>query len=170
MNKPFIAIIGISPIVAIFGFYFTGHTTVYSMYEAEERARQFVDEGRPASDCFKMHSFIPVYPPLGTMQGGCVRKYAEIKKDPAACELLMPSRYGLSCVGSATNNDICFVRNDNTVSGNGINVPIDECINGPDNIRANACCIIAINAGVKTENDCSSLKEDVLFLTIAYIQ
>jgi len=78
----------------------TGHTTVYSMAQAEDRAQQFVSEGRPASDCFKMHSFIPTYPPLGMFQSGCVREYAEISKNPTVCKLLMPSESGMSCLST----------------------------------------------------------------------
>ena len=68
--------------------------------------------------------------------------------------MLMPSSYGLSCVGAAMDDDPCFVGHKN-VRGSGIDVTINECMN----IRSNACCIIAINASVKKENNCSALQQ-----------
>lgn len=143
MNKSIIALIGIIPIATIFCFYLAGHTTVYSMYEAGERARQFVEQGRPASDCFKMHSFFPIYPSLYSMQSGCIRDYAEIKKDPMTCELLMPNESGWSCFGTVKSE---------LSKGFG-------CGSTKENINCGVYNIYSKNLGI---DDCDIYKEQVL--------
>ncbi len=62
-------------------------------------ANILVKEGRPAEDCFLFRT-IDVLPRPTTrqLQARCVYEYAEKMKDPTACELLLPSEYGLACL------------------------------------------------------------------------
>ena len=59
------------------------------------------NEGGSANECLKFRSptFDIMTPSRGEHVGMCVREYAELTKDPSACELLMPSSYGLDCGG-----------------------------------------------------------------------
>ena len=68
-------------------------------------------QGGTAEECLKFRSptFDIMTPSKGEHVGMCVRKYAELKKDPSACELLMPSSYGLGCVGAAIESPICGI-------------------------------------------------------------
>ena len=38
-------------------------------------------------------------PSLAEQRALCIYEYAQLTKDPAACELLLPREYGLSCIG-----------------------------------------------------------------------
>ena len=63
--------------------------------------------GRGPEECLRI---IPIdifpRPTAEQIRSSCVRRYAEITHDPSACELLMPSTYGLSCVGAAENHHL----------------------------------------------------------------
>ncbi len=160
MKKYFVTwavILGISVILVVSWFQKYGWHRHYFNWYPTELAEHLVKNDRSASECFYLLWFQIMGPQEGEARAWCVYEYAKLKKDPSACELLMPSSYGLSCVGAATNNDRCFMGSENTVAGNGINVPIAACINGPKSIRSNACCTIALVASVLSFNDCSSL-------------
>ncbi len=135
---------------------------------AIEVAEWIVQGHRDPSLCFKMNTGIGLGPPSSTVKNLCVFKVAESTKDPSVCELLMPSRYGLSCVGAATEDDPCFIRPNRSVGGNGIKVGLKECVQGSKAIRENACCIVAKVALLKNENDCSSLKGQTIFSDQCY--
>ena|SRR3989338_437693 len=98
-------------------------------------------------------------PPSAQRRADCVRVYAERRKDPSACELLMPSSYGLSCVGGAqTARDSCSMRN-GRVTWNGGEATYTECrYDDPKrSLQGNQCCLIARVTFVKSENNCRTL-------------
>jgi len=85
----------------------------------------------------------------------CVRKYAELTKDPSACELLMPSNYGWSCLGAAEelNARMCwfdFGKNAKKVGEN----TMPECGGSPD--VADRCCSMAEALFVKRVSSCDA--------------
>ena len=90
-------------------------------------------------------------------RGECVYTYAELAKDPSACELLMPSSYGLSCVGGAEDFDPCVMLADQkkTVKGQGIETTYDTCLTGPHQTQGHVCCKMAKVLYGK-ESECSS--------------
>ena len=50
--------------------------------------------------CVKKSLFIHIFgPSTVSRRRECVYTYASLTKDPSACELLMPSDYGFSCLG-----------------------------------------------------------------------
>jgi hypothetical protein len=59
-----------------------------------------VKTGRGPQECQRI---IPIdifpRPQAGELRALCIYQYAQLKKDPSACELLMPSSYGRSCLG-----------------------------------------------------------------------
>ena len=100
-------------------------------------------------------------PPTAERRISCVHRYASLAKDPTACELLMPSSYGLSCVGGAeSESDICSMGN-GKVSWNNGEETYASCANTTKKRSqdADACCLIARVSFVLTENDCSPLKQ-----------
>lgn len=110
---------------------------------------------------------IALGPTLDERKVSCIYKYASLAKDPSACELLMPSSYGLSCVGGAlTQPDLCIM-NDHSVQwrNKGSDALLEEsytsCLNAKKKrtFENSACCLIAEVAFVRSENDCSSLRE-----------
>ena len=106
-------------------------------------------------------------PPSAQRRADCVRVYAERRKDPSACELLMPSSYGLSCVGAAELHLPCDVTSipysvywkdgDSEQT-----VHLKNCLQ--PNLRrsalGNQCCEVAKVAFLKNENDCSGVKDN----------
>ena len=105
-------------------------------------------------------------PPTAERRISCVHRYASLAKDPSACELLMPSSYGLSCVAGAKENDLCsFVNNEMWWMENGVDkkMPRSECKkeSGAWSAEARACCTISKVSSIRSENDCSPLKTNI---------
>ncbi len=111
------------------------------------------------SECFRIVRFDPFdSPSTSTQENLCIYTYAELTKDPSACELLMPSRYGLDCVGVAMDfRRPCALGNDRSVSGNGIDATLQECVTGPDSLKNNSCCLVSKARFITTFNDCSGV-------------
>ncbi len=105
-------------------------------------------------------------PSIAERQISCIHDYAALTKDPSACELLMPSSYGLSCVGGATSaNRICnfydgdtnvYWREENGKSGKASFSACQSDDSSASDLR-NQCCLMIRVAFIKTENACSSL-------------
>lgn len=74
----------------------------------------------------------------------CIYRFAKNTKDPTACELLMPSSYGMSCVGAAVSASSCFFGTNGQVKGGGLVTTIDECLRGPLHIQTSSCCTVAL--------------------------
>ena len=126
-----------------------------------ELASDLVARGKSVKECVQIVHPIPHFlsPSTGEQRANCIHKYAALKHDPSACELLMPSSYGLSCVGAAmTARDSCSMRN-GQVTWNGGNTTYASCrFHDPQrSLEGNQCCLIARVAFVKSENDCSAL-------------
>jgi hypothetical protein len=104
----------------------------------------------------------------GEAQAECVYQYASLAKDPSACELLMPSSYGLSCVGGAIDSPECGFNQGYEVQWNEGNPVLKSSLKDcQKNIQRSetgeACCFIAKIGFVKDENDCSPLKNQERF-------
>lgn len=88
----------------------------------------------------------------------CVLEYATIAKDPSACELLMPSSYGLSCVGAAMSEYIrpCALGLDRSVTwSNGGRASLSECVNGNDH----ECCTVTQARFVVGFDTCNGIED-----------
>lgn len=129
-------------------------------------AEYLVKYQRPASECFDLIWFGIMSPTQAEQRALCVYEYAKMKKDPSACELIMPSSYGLSCVGGAENHSLpCNTEiapysvywRDDAVEHT---VQIRECIKSDPHRTAlgNQCCAIAKVAFLNNHDDCSILK------------
>lgn len=65
-------------------------------------AEDIIAKGKDVNVCSKI-LIMPwrIYSPTGAEQRElCVFRFAKFAKDPSACELLMPSEYGLGCIGN----------------------------------------------------------------------
>ena len=97
--------------------------------------------------CKKIIVYSHVFgPPTMSRRGECVYTYAKLTKDPSACELLMPSSYGLSCVGAATKNVPCLFDDQKNVvwnDGKYNEIPFGECSKAKLSKEGTACCIAA---------------------------
>jgi len=116
-------------------------------------------EKKDVSLCKSILNYGLLVPQTGESRAHCVYRYAKITKDPSACELLMPSEYGWSCVGAATDKEPCLFdfKEPPEVRGNGIIVPMSQCLDGNAIVRNNTCCGIARIAFLGEKEDCSSL-------------
>src|SRR3989344_762051 len=133
-----------------------------------EVAEIAVSKGKGVDECKKILGvpWIGMGPSTNEQRRNCIHEYAKLTKDPSACELLMPSQYGLSCVGGAENHQLpcntdvkpysVYWRDGDAER----TVNIRECANQNTNRTelGNQCCQIAFVAFLKNENDCSSLK------------
>ena len=64
-------------------------------------AEKLINEKRPAKDCFLYRTLdLGPRPTTYELQMECVYEYASLTLDPTACELLLPSDYGWSCLGA----------------------------------------------------------------------
>lgn len=70
-------------------------------YSSGDLAEKLVREGKPAKECYRLLSLDLAFgPTVAEKRDTCVYEYAKLAVNPAACEHLMPSYYGLWCVGS----------------------------------------------------------------------
>lgn len=144
---------------AILAFKLLGYSYITGMVGAGELAQTLIANDRSVRDCLKIKTFHPNYPPVGQIQSMCIHDYARIAKDPTACALLIPSDYGWSCLGVATEDEPCVFdfKDPPMVGGNGIHVPMSECESGTQEVRSNECCLIANEVFLKDQGSCDSL-------------
>ncbi len=136
---------------------------------SDELARKLVDGQKSPQACMKIINYGLLGPSSGESRAHCVKRYAEYAKDPSACELLMPSSYGLSCVGGAIEaRRTCNVMTDtvswwedekNDVVGR-VTLASCQADDASGTEKRNQCCLIARVTRVRSENDCSSLSSD----------
>jgi len=129
-------------------------------YQVNASSNDVAEEAAQKKDvtlCATILSYGLLRPQTGELRSHCVKTYASLAKDPSACELLMPSSYGLSCVGGAMEfQRTCALGRDRSVTGNDIGkASLQECISGPESIRNNECCVVAKARFLTTFNDCS---------------
>ena len=137
-------------------------------YRVNESSIDIAKEAMEKNDvsiCGDMMNYGLFFPPSGETRAHCVKTYASLTHDPSACELLMPSSYGLSCVGAAEEHLICDVEStaysvywrdgdiEHTES-------LRNCMQKKSNrsMLGNACCEVAKVAFLKKWNDCTPLK------------
>ena len=141
------------------------HPSASDAREADEVARTLISEGRNAKDCFKIENLLPTYPPLYEWRWECVRHFASLTHDPSVCGLLMPSSYGLDCVGRSEEHLPCDVESvayvvywrDGDIAHT---ADLHECSksNPQRSSLGNSCCEVAKVAFLNGKNDCSHLK------------
>ena len=171
-----LALVGTVIVIAIpILFILLGYSLADSMYDAEQLANEFVSEGKSAESCLKIKTIVPTYPPLGVIQSGCIYEYAKLSKDPTACELLLPSSYGWSCLGASEepNQRWCwfdFGPNPPQVGRRNVHASFEQCHN-IDELQQSRCCELAdvlyvnrttlctqfSNAPVELQNQCLEL-------------
>jgi len=140
----------------------------YHFQPGWEVARNLVERGNSVRECEKVRvmPWNMIGPTESQQRGMCIYEYAKLTKDPSACELLMPSEYGWSCVGGAQEKEPCSFGTyaNPTVNGNGIIATLQECIDGPQNKRLNSCCLIAKIKYTDEENNCDMFRDKLVFL------
>lgn len=137
-----------------------GWNRPYFEWGISELAEYLVQNNRSPKGCFDL-IWHGIGQQAGEAQAECIYKYASLAKDPSACELLMPSSYGLSCVGGAeSESDHCSMGN-GKVSWNNGEETYASCANTTKKRSqdADACCLIARVTFVLSENDCSPIKQ-----------
>jgi hypothetical protein len=129
-------------------------------------AQYLVEKGRPASECFDLIWFSILSPTQAEQRALCVYEYAKRKKDPSACELLMPSSYGLYCVGGAEDFYLPCESEKYTVHWNEDHVPheatLQECETSEIgmSVLGRQCCVVGRTRYILSENDCSPVREN----------
>ncbi len=135
-------------------------------------AKEIVEKNGKANDCKKIIHLIsqPLSPTEGEQRSNCIYEYAKLTKDPSACELLMPSSYGWSCLGGAqATADACSVDYGKEVSwltGPDIyrdwaTATMDECTRGTVvGQKGKSCCYILRLTSEPGVDDCSRFEND----------
>ncbi len=115
-------------------------------------------EKRDVRLCDNIIAYNILGPPTNERIALCIQKYAEKSKDPSVCASLLLTRHALECVGAAMH-DVrpCPLGADRSVSGNGIDATLTECVHGPATIRNNACCTVSKARFLKSFNDCTGV-------------
>lgn len=107
-------------------------------------------------------------PPGAEQRALCIHRYAKLTKDPSACELLMPSGYGWSCLGAAEkpNSRLCwfnFAPDPPEVGSGNMRVTLPDCAKNPSAMTTNRCCELARILYIDEEESCAALQNsDVL--------
>jgi hypothetical protein len=109
-----------------------------------------------------------IFNTTSVMRADCIHDYARLTKDPSACELLMPSSYGLSCVGGAENHQLpCNTDvKENSVfwTENDVEhlLSVDQCAlaDATRSTLGDQCCKVAKTAFLQEENSCSDLADN----------
>jgi len=109
----------------------------------------------------------------------CIHDYASLTHDPSACELLMPSEYGWSCLGVAREKgEICSINYGKDVSW-WIESPYDdpqkatfeECKHGQEKTqKGKDCCHILLLSSEPGINDCSRFEGDTPYMDLCLSQ
>ncbi len=152
-------------VLPITGYYALRLVGYYPYGVSWDVAERIVKKGGSAKDCKKIIQPIaePMGPSVGEQRAGCIYEYAKLMKDPSACELLMPSSYGLSCVGAAEDFDPCVMLADpeKSVGGQGIDTTYDQCLSGSPATRKHVCCAMA-RVLYDNKRDCSNFAQGEL--------
>lgn len=131
-----------------------------------ELAPLLVERGKGVEECTQIIHPIPhpFSPSAREQQASCIHRYASLKKDPSACNLLMPSDYGWSCLGAAEepNQRWCWFDfgKDPAIVGRGaISIAMTECKNNPYSMRDNRCCELATALYINHEQHCKAFEQ-----------
>jgi len=143
----------------------------YHFQPGWEVARNLVEHGNSVQECEKVRvmPWNMIGPTESQQRSLCIHEYAKITKDPSACELLMPSQYGWSCLGGAEkpNSRMCwfdFSPNPPVVGSGNNKVAFPSCSSNPGELRQSRCCEMARILYIDQEEHCDLLKDsDILF-------
>jgi hypothetical protein len=161
-----ITVIILSPIIIVLGRSTLLQLAGYDVdKDPKDLAQEIYDEGDSVSRCINLQWSLPTMgPTLDDQRSRCVLEYADIAKDPKACQLIMPSNYGLTCVGYAEDPHPCsYVHDDIFWEDNGVKekTNMENCAKDEQkSFTGAACCLIANISRNENENDCSSLVSD----------
>lgn len=169
----FLIILFVIPSIFYAWYLLTGkHIQRLSYSSAPTVAQTIVDKGLDAKECFnlKLNPFELIrYPTESQHQTGCISQVAFLRKDPTACELLMPSSYAWDCLGRArATRDACSVDYGKEVAWlDGPDVANDwktasmsACVEGSvESEKGKDCCHILRLTSDPAINDCSRFRE-----------
>jgi hypothetical protein len=148
--------------------------------DPKDLAQEIFEEGGSVTRCMHLQWSLPgMGPTLEQQRHRCVLEYADIAKDPSACELLMPSSYGWSCLGvSQISADSCSIDFKKTVSW-----PIDalnnkwetesfsKCLHSDTgNTTRDSCCYLLRLTSDPAISDCSRFNNDENFMNLCLSQ
>lgn len=144
---------------------FFGLHRPYINWAPWDLSEYLVKNKRPANECWDLIWFEIMSPTAAEQRALCIHEYAKLSHDPSACELLMPSEYGFSCVGAAEARErTCTIAFNRIVEwgsyldGTHQRATIDECRNASiTSDIGKKCCTVSKVANLRDFNDCSSL-------------
>ncbi|MBP9851004.1 MAG: hypothetical protein KBC47_04910 [Candidatus Peribacteraceae bacterium] len=147
-----IVVVGIPLLLSAFGYWVNPTAT--------EMAEGAVEQN-DVNECRRLISYGLFAPPTGEKRRVCIRIFAELTKDPSACELLMPSSYGWSCLGAAEepNARMCWFDFGQNAQKIGDAV-MPECGAREDSVSVR-CCQMAKFLYVEKTSNCDEFNDSV---------
>src|SRR3990167_7359805 len=101
MRRFLLFILAIPTAILLLGITWTTYLKLRGYYpniKPDKLAEHIVKEGKDPKECYKLYVGRWHYPSEGSLQDLCVFMTAQLKKDPLACESLLPGEYGLGCI------------------------------------------------------------------------
>ena len=147
----------------------------YTLEPGWQVGEMLAKEGGSAKKCNKIIRgfwWDVLSPPTSEQRKSCIKEYAKLTKDPKACELLLPSDYGWSCLGAAREKQPCLFdfKDPPEVRGNGLIAPLSQCNNGDSATRNNECCAVARIAFFDEKTNCASIGASQNFIDQCYYE
>lgn len=151
--------------------------------DPQKTAQWIIDGNRDPAYCLRLlpglPDFIPVSrPTTEELRASCVFSVAGLSHNPSACELLMPSEYGWSCLGIAQKTgDPCSINYGRYVSWaekpyeDIRKATMEECQKGKTQTeKGQKCCHILLLSSEKGVDDCTRFKGDNLYWDLCLMQ
>lgn len=175
-----VLLFGIKGVYLLQGYYVVGYFGGDEMTVAESIVRRNKD----AKECYRLVNVdIGMNPSSREKREACVVEVAKLRKDPAVCALLMPSQYGIYCIGSVQSTvepaPECYLKLDKQmlcrIAGKQEEFPWEECSAKLQDVSMRDWCIVARATWEPAFVDCTGISKnsshkDACFFAVALKQ
>ncbi|TSC57901.1 MAG: hypothetical protein Greene041619_906 [Candidatus Peregrinibacteria bacterium Greene0416_19] len=155
-------------VIATGALYWTTATSLgyYVHKTGWEVAKILVEKGRPPTHCKKIHwLYTLTSPTVAEQRALCFYEYAKLSRDPAVCEYLMPSEYGIYCIAETQStikpDPECYLLKDKKllcrINGKQEEFFWRDCESKLSDPNMKDWCIIARVTWEQNFNDCSGI-------------
>jgi len=147
-------------ILVLMPFWLSPFLRLFGIYVDEAGwyvAKIAVEQGKSVNTCHRIittpWNFLS--PPTTSLRMDCIHEYAKLTHDPSACELIMPSEYGLSCI-----NDVISQEYENHMESGFFEW--EECSKPQsDPLRLDWCDFLRAHRN-RSAADCSPIRNEII--------
>lgn len=130
----------------------------YVNWGIRDLAEYLVQKNRSPEECFNLVWF-DIGMQAGEAQAECIYRYAELTKDPSACELLMPSSYGWDCLGAAEESNARMCWFDFSKERYSNSKPVMPECGGKNDSSSHRCCEMGKFLYVEKASNCDEFND-----------